>query len=268
MGRRNRAGRIRRVRRRIGPGAGPHRPAHGRVHRQIEEEAHRLPGIRAVIILSMPGMPDTTLRSLDSQGAGRAPDPRTLWLLVAGDGHLSMHPLPERGELVLGRDDGCDVRLQHAKISRRHARLVVIGGVDIAVEDVGSTNGIRLGDRKLDIGVAEPFRMGESLQLGPYVATLFDGRAGPRSDDGAPRAAIVIRDPTPQGAGELIGRVARSGVSVLVLAETGAGKEVLTRTIHDLSQRSGPFVAINCATLGESLLESELFGHERGAFTG
>ena len=82
-------------------------------------------------------------------------------------------------------------------------------------------------------------------------------------------AAVVVGDSPPmQRVRELLLQVAATPVEVLVVGETGSGKERVARALHDFSGRSGPFVAINCAALPEALMESELFGHERGAFTG
>jgi len=77
---------------------------------------------------------------------------------------------------------------------------------------------------------------------------------------------LVIIDPT--SLPEVAVRIAQRSISVVIHGETGTGKDVLAHAIHDRSGRCGPFLAINCAALAESLLESELFGHERGAFTG
>ncbi len=81
-------------------------------------------------------------------------------------------------------------------------------------------------------------------------------------------AGLLTRDAEMLRIGRLIERVAGSGASVLLLGESGTGKEVLAQGLHAASKRSGKFVAINCAAIPETLLESELFGYEKGAFTG
>jgi DNA-binding NtrC family response regulator len=90
-----------------------------------------------------------------------------------------------------------------------------------------------------------------------------------RDEDGPPIPGIIGRGKAMQHVYRTTRRVARSNASVLLLGETGTGKELIATAIHRLSNRStGPFVKVNCGALSESLLESELFGHVRGAFTG
>src|SRR5438093_2572851 len=79
---------------------------------------------------------------------------------------------------------------------------------------------------------------------------------------------ILSKNPRMHGVFELIGNLAQTSTTVLIEGETGTGKEVVALAIHAATQgRSGPFIAVNCAALPENLLESELFGHEKGAFT-
>ena len=94
--------------------------------------------------------------------------------------------------------------------------------------------------------------------------------AQPGDDPSAPPiAGLIGSSPAMQNVYAMTRRVAVSNASVLLVGETGTGKELIAKAIHGLSPRStGPFVRVNCGALSESLLESELFGHVRGSFTG
>ncbi len=85
----------------------------------------------------------------------------------------------------------------------------------------------------------------------------------------ADQSSLIWKDPAMERVVQLAGQIARSDAPVLVTGESGTGKEVIARHLHQKSLRKDkPFVAVNCAAIPDNLLESELFGHEKGAFTG
>jgi transcriptional regulator with GAF, ATPase, and Fis domain len=179
---------------------------------------------------------------------------------------LATHVLATR-EVTIGRDPDCDVVVASATLSRRHARLCL--GPPVMVQDLGSRNGTRVGGVLRHGGEPVALAVGDAFQVGKLSFMLLDAPRAPtasvRSELGRPLRVI---DPGRERVGAHVRDIARSGVNVLILGETGVGKEVLAETLHALSERRGPFVRINCAALSATLLESELFGHEKGAFTG
>jgi two-component system, NtrC family, response regulator AtoC len=201
-------------------------------------------------------------------------------LAVFFESGVMVHALPPGGRLLIGRADECDVRIADAAVSRRHAIIHV--GPPLQIEDLGGANGTLVSAAGGRSGRAETVHLrrlsseraelsvGDAVNLGGAVAVIRRApAASPPETAGPGEGEVVLRDDAMRLVYEQAGRAAQSMLPVLVLGETGVGKDVLARAIHRMSPRaSKPFLALNCAALAESLLESELFGHEKGAFTG
>lgn len=312
-------------------------------------------------------------------------------LLVVVNGVVTTHPLPETGQVVIGRARESDIQIVDASVSRSHARLAL--GYPMTIEDLGSANGTRVrgeyvaANQPVSIPVGEAMEMGGAMVMvqqrpaatrewriwahgyfegrledecaraaranssfgllrvqpdqtesgdvveqvlanilraddvvgfygpGQYEVLLVDRGAGEcrrvknrvkdalhdagiasvlglavfpdegrtadllaqraganargdRAPDRQP-GSIVIKSKAMRQLVDLVERVAPGDISVLILGETGVGKEVMAEEVHRQSpRRDKPFLRLNCAALSETLLESELFGHERGSFTG
>ncbi len=162
--------------------------------------------------------------------------------------------------------------LPSPSLSRLHARLKR-APMGWYVEDAGSKNGSYVNGQRVERSLVGPRDM---LELGHAFIVFrdFDQPVTQAARDldmaELDRESPGFRTLLPSVAAGLddLQRMAISTVGVLLLGETGTGKEVLARSIHELSRRPGPFIAVNCNTLTEGLAESQLFGHAKGAFSG
>jgi DNA-binding NtrC family response regulator len=180
--------------------------------------------------------------------------------------------------VVLGRADrrelsrdGRSVRIgiPDSRMSSTHARLQRVLG-EWVLEDTGSKNGTLLDGRRIE---RSPLHDGAVLELG-HTLLLFRSSLPEDSEalldgDALREVPLALRTLSPalKLEFERVALVARSPVAVLLRGETGTGKEVVARCIHELSGRKGAFVAVNCGALPGALVESELFGFRKGTFT-
>jgi DNA-binding NtrC family response regulator len=168
--------------------------------------------------------------------------------------------------VVIGAHAACDLVLADPQVSRRHAELSVVPD-GIRIKDLGSTNGTwwqgtKVGEAVVPAGAtvqfgATPVRISaaEAMSLPPSQRDHFGAMAG---NSVAMRELFAVLE-----------MAAPSDATVLIEGESGTGKELAARAIHEASSRAAqPFVVVDCSAITESLLDSHLFGHVRGAFTG
>lgn len=193
--------------------------------------------------------------------------PSTCHTLLVVSGQARGSRASVSGLLRIGKAPDNDLVLPDASVSRYHCELEPsVGGM--LVRDLGSTNHTRIGRSKIQTATLEP---GATLTVGDVELTLT-------ADADRTRVLPSISSTFGHAVGTslamrlvfgLLERIAPTDATVLLEGETGTGKDVLARSIHEQSPRRGePFVVVDSGAVSYNLIESELFGHERGAFTG
>jgi len=191
---------------------------------------------------------------------------------TAGDAQSALEIIDQGGidiafvDIDLGRDSGFDILGSVRRRGLATDVVVITGKKSVA-------NAIKATSSGAYDYVTKPFDLDHIVAL---TQRILESRAAARaipdtrpSGDSAPQAEIVGQSPAMQEVYKIIGRMASSPTTVLIQGESGTGKEVVAHTIHAYSSRAeGPFIAVNCSAIPADLLESEMFGHERGAFTG
>jgi two-component system, NtrC family, response regulator HydG len=168
--------------------------------------------------------------------------------------------------ILIGTSPACDLRLSDPTVSRRHVSLE-IAPRGLLLTDLDSTNGTRVSAMPV---VAAYVGAGALVQIGDTTVRIEPDASTSQALDESMRLGRMIG-----GSAEMrrlypmCRRIAASGVPVVLEGETGTGKEVLAEALHEASPRAaGPFVVFDCTAVPPNLIESALFGHERGAFTG
>jgi DNA-binding NtrC family response regulator len=174
--------------------------------------------------------------------------------------------LPHAG-VVVGTERTCDVVLKDTFVSRRHCTIAPTQN-GFSITDLGSSNGTVIDGVRVTKVVAPPgvvLRIGKTLiQLMPADEVVDIPPSTSDSFGGLYGGSVAMRQVF-----AILERASKSTAPVLFLGESGTGKELMARGVHDASpRRDGPFVVFDCGASTETLIESDLFGHTRGAFTG
>ena len=188
-------------------------------------------------------------------------------LRVVGDGGDAREVQLPRAGVVVGADPGCEIVLVDPAVSRRHVTIVASEG-GFSVEDLSSRNGTWIDGARVSKAVVP---VGTMLRIGATLVQLLPAEESVElpASDRTSFGAMLGGSEAMRRVYTLLERASASTAPIVLLGESGTGKELAARAVHDHSARAGgPFVVFDCGAASETLIESELFGHKRGAFTG
>jgi transcriptional regulator with GAF, ATPase, and Fis domain len=205
--------------------------------------------------------------------ARRSPIRRlTLRLVYSGD-EVTIPPrsfTPSRGATPIGREVTAGIQLpRDPRASRHHATFHSGALGQLRLVDEASRNGTSVNGRRVEEALVDD---GDVIAIGDsYLVVRAELEDATETAKGAPSdevPSLIGVAPAMRALRRAIHRVGPTTATVLLLAESGCGKEVVARALHDVGRPGGPFVAVNCSAIPESLAESQLFGHLAGAFSG
>lgn len=211
------------------------------------------------------GLAATSPAPRSTHHGGNSAGPSICWVFPTVDGRWT--PLPDHGRVTFGRDPACDVLLDGTEVSRCHAAIERARDGTPVLVDLASRNGCFVdGVRTERASLTD----GSVLRVGNWIGLFFQNPPAV-----APGRSTFERLTTGLWVGPRLmaalapaRTAAASDLPIVLQGETGTGKERVARAIHQWSGRTGPFVAVNCAALPDTMAEAELFGYRKGAFTG
>src|SRR5437667_8653362 len=181
----------------------------------------------------------------------------TLWRWVAdGEGDLVIT------DVIMPDENGLDL-IPRIKKMRPELRVIVMSAQSTLLTAVKAT------ERGAFEYLPKPFDLRELVSLVERALSAPASAPAPNPDEPDEQLPLIGRSPAMQEIYRAIARLMGTDLTVMIAGESGTGKELVARALHDFGKRrSGPFVAVNMAAIPRELIESELFGHEKGAFTG